>query len=106
MTTRVAMAPFSLTAAPVGGLLTVVLRPVPYARYIKQVRITGPSGSAFSLYLGSTAAAPFDNTPRGDSNQEDYSNPVLVPPGYTVFGVWNTGAGSASATFLMDRDFS
>lgn len=101
---RASMSPFALTASVVGGLLTVVLRPQPYTRYLKQVRINGPSPSTFRLYLGSVSQAPFDQTSRGDSNLEDYSNPVVIPRGYAVYGQWDTGAGSASATFVMDRD--
>lgn len=98
------MAPYPVTAVILGGLLTVVLRPEPFARRIKQVRVTGPAGSSFGLYLGSLGQQPFDATPRGDSNLEDYSNPVLIPRGYAVYGQWSTGVGAATATFTMERD--
>jgi hypothetical protein len=101
---RVTGRPISYVATVVGGLLTVTVPAASFARYLKQVRITGPAGSSFNLYLGSVAQAPFDTTTRGDSNFEDYGNTVMIPPGYSIIGQWSSGVGSASATFTMDRD--
>lgn len=56
---------------------------------IYHIAISGPSGSAFQVFVDSTF---YDYVARGDINSWDPSQPLHLRPGQTLYFYWNTNA--------------
>lgn len=91
----------------VAGGWTVAFTPdivqirVPYEVYHAAVR--GPSGSALEVWIDDmfySAAA------RGDRNEWDPAQPMVVAPGKTVYFHYNTSAGNPPKVSIFCREVS
>jgi hypothetical protein len=99
--------PTSVNAVNQNGDAVASLRPEMYPRRLMRLVITGPKGSRCDVYLGNLSpSGRIDQTSRGQSNTNEFTNPLTIPAGMYVFAVWpgrGSAAAQASATFLTER---
>lgn len=95
----------AVQASALNGDLVSTLNGDVYFRQLTRLTISGPAGSTCKIYLGAIADSNLvDQTSRGQSNTAEYTNPITILPGTSVYVVWPGQAGNAaSATFYMQR---
>ncbi len=91
-------------AAPKGGNLVAEMPGDIYDRVVTRIAISGPAGSIFELYNNLYSPANLlDRTRQGQTNTAEYPNPISVPRGSTLLGVWPNATGAATVTFYQER---
>lgn len=92
------------TGVALGADAVVTLDAALFARKLTGITINGPAKSTFALYIGQlTPSARIDRTTRGESNSNDYSNPLPIPRGSNVYAVWTGQAASATSCIATFR---